>query len=94
MLFGNHFGYIVENRLAKARWIQPVRKPLCSPGWGTWRWKEMDTFQRYLGQRAYRTWNELNTGIMARRASRMSPQVCVGQPEVGEIVTELGIPTD
>lgn len=56
-----------------------------------WRRKEMDTLQRYSGQRANRTWDELNTGIMARKPSRMSPSVLVRQPEVGERVTELGI---
>lgn len=55
-----------------------------------WRRKETDTLQRYSEQRANRTWDELNTGIMARKPSRMSPSVLVRQPEVGEIVTELG----
>lgn len=51
--------------------------------WSQWRWKEMDTFQRYLGHKASRTWNGLDTRIRTRKSLRETPPVLLGQPEVG-----------
>lgn len=51
----------------------------------------MDTFLRQLGQRAKRTWKELNTGIMAKKPPTVTPKVLLGQLEVGEIVIEVGV---
>lgn len=65
-------------------WIQPGGKPLkIQGGCSHWKWKEMDTFQRYLGHRANRTRNVLDTRITARKSSRRTPKGFFGQPDIG-----------